>query len=229
MVIKNAYKIVQPFLETISAKDKNSNPCCSYIGQGGSGHFTKMVHNGIEYAEMQLLAEIYFVLKETGKDPDQIASVLETWKPISNSYLLEITIEILRKKDGKDWLINKILDKSGNKGTGNWTTIAAAKLGVPSTMIPAALFARYISTFKEERLQMSKVYGSTNNKFNVDTYELLKAYQLARIINHHQGFKLLDQASKTYDWDLNLSLIARIWTNGCIIRSSFDGRTSRNT
>lgn len=217
---KNAYKLVQPFLETIAAKDKNSNSCCSYIGEGGSGHFTKMVHNGIEYAEMQLLAEIYFVLKQSGMDPDQIASILESWKQTSNSYLLEITIEILRKKDANNWLIDKILDTSGNKGTGNWTTIATAELGVPSTMIPTALFARYISSFKEERLQMSKIYGSKNNKVIVDSDELLKAYQLARIINHHQGFKLLNQASKTYLWDLNLAEIARIWTNGSIIRSS---------
>jgi 6-phosphogluconate dehydrogenase len=180
-----------------------------------------MVHNGIEYAEMQLLAEVYFILKETGKNPDEIASILDSWKPSSNSYLLEITIEILRKKDGNDWLINKILDTSGNKGTGNWATIATAELGVPSTMIPAALFARYISSFKEERADMNEVYGQKTNNINVDTNELLKAYQLARIINHHQGFKLLNQASKTYQWNLNLSEIARIWTNGCIIRSSF--------
>jgi 6-phosphogluconate dehydrogenase len=179
-----------------------------------------MVHNGIEYAEMQLLAEVYFILKETGTTPDEIASILDSWKPTSNSYLLEITIQILRKKDGNDWLINKILDTSGNKGTGNWTTISTAELGVPSTMIPAALFARYISSFKEERAEMNKVYGQKTNKINVDTNELLKAYQLARIINHHQGFKLLNQASKTYLWNLNLAEIARIWTNGCIIRSS---------
>jgi len=217
---KNAYKIVQPFLETIAAKDKDNNPCCSYIGEGGSGHFTKMVHNGIEYAEMQLLAEIYFILKESDKDPDEIASILESWKLTSNSYLLEITIDILRQKEGNDWLINKILDISGNKGTGNWTTIATAELGVPSTMIPAALFARYISSFKEERIQINALYGQETNKIKVDPNELLKAYQLARIINHHQGFKLLNQASKTYLWNLNLAEIAQIWTNGCIIRSS---------
>jgi len=218
---KTAYKIVQPFLETIAAKDENNVPCCSYIGEGGSGHFTKMVHNGIEYAEMQLLAEIYFILKESGRNPDKIANILESWKPTSNSYLLEITLEILRKKDGSDWLIDKILDTSGNKGTGNWTTIATAELGVPNTMIPAALFARYISSFKKERVEMNKLYGQKTNKINVDPNELLKAYQLARIINHHQGFRLLNQASKTYLWNLNLAEIARIWTNGCIIRSSF--------
>ena len=217
---KNAYKIVQPFIETIAAKDKNGNPCCSYVGQSGSGHFTKMVHNGIEYAEMQLLAEVYFILKQSGKGPNEIASILQSWKLTSNSYLLEITVKILKEKDGNDWLIDKILDTSGNKGTGNWTTIATAELGIPSTMIPAALFARYISSFKEERIEMNELYGQTTNKINVDTNELLKAYQLARIVNHHQGFKLLNQASKSYQWDLNLTEIARIWTNGCIIRSS---------
>ena len=218
---KNAYKIVQPFLESIAALDKNNNSCCTLIGENGSGHFTKMVHNGIEYAEMQLLAEIYFILKQTGKNPDEIAAILEKWKPKADSYLLEITIDILRKKEANDWLINKIVDVSGNKGTGNWTTIATAELGVPSTMIPTALFARYISSFKEERVQLSKVYSSENQNFTIDEDQLLDAYQFARIINHHQGFKLLYEASSSYKWNLNVSEIARIWTSGCIIRSSF--------
>ncbi len=216
---KNAYKLVQPFLETIAAKDNNDNPCCTYIGEGGSGHFTKMVHNGIEYAEMQLLAEVYFILKKSGGNPDEIADILASWTDTTNSYLLEITIEILRKKDGKGWLIDRILDKSGNKGTGNWTTVAIAELGIPNTMIPSALFARYISSFKEERVEMHSIYGEKNTTLEVDTHSLLKAYQLARIVNHHQGFKLLYQASSAYSWNLNLAKIASIWTNGCIIRS----------
>ena len=149
---KDTYKAVQPFLEAIAAKDAGGLPCCTRIGTGGSGHFVKMVHNGIEYVEMQLLAEVFTLLKATGKDPDQIADVLETWKVTANSYLLEITIDILRKKEGDDWLVNKIMDKAGNKGTGNWTAIASAQLGMPSTMITSALYARYISFFKDERV-----------------------------------------------------------------------------
>ena len=217
----DAYKLIQPYLESIAAKNKHNQPCCTYIGSGGSGHFIKMVHNGIEYAEMQLLAEAYFILKNAGKNPDEIADILESWSTAANSYLLEITISILRKKEEGGWLIDNILDTSGNKGTGNWTTIATAELGMPSTMIPASLFARYISAFKTERIEMNEVYSTDrNNIFLIDEGELLNAYQLARIVNHHQGFKLLSQASNAYDWNLNLSKIAGIWTNGCIIRST---------
>ncbi len=217
----DAYKLIQPYLESIAAKNKHNQPCCTYIGSGGSGHFIKMVHNGIEYAEMQLLAEAYFILKNAGKNPDEIADILESWSTAASSYLLEITISILRKKEEGGWLIDNILDTSGNKGTGNWTTIATAELGMPSTMIPASLFARYISAFKTERTEMNEVYSTIrNNIFMIDEGELLNAYQLARIVNHHQGFKLLSQASNAYDWNLNLSKIAGIWTNGCIIRST---------
>ena len=216
-----AYKLVNIFLETIAAKDKNGNPCCTFIGKNGSGHFTKMVHNGIEYAEMQLLAEVYEILKSTGKNPDEISDIFSSWKKDVDSYLLEITSKILKKKDNDDWLINKILDKAGNKGTGNWTTIAAAQLGVPSTMIASSLFARYISSYKEDRMNLSKLYAFDSKTLNVKTEAVLKAYQLSRIINHYQGFKLLDEASKMHNWGLNLNEIARIWTNGCIIRSTF--------
>lgn len=215
-----AYKLVQPYLEAIAAKDKNNLPCCTFIGKDGSGHFVKMVHNGIEYAEMQLLAEVYFILKYVGNNPSEIADILEGWKSKVNSYLLEITIDILRKKDGKTWLIDDILDKAGNKGTGNWTTVETAKLGIPSTMIASALFARYVSSFKEERIKMDELYNRRVKAFNMDTNDLLEAYELAKIVNHHQGFKMLLEASKSYRWELNLSKIARIWTNGCIIRSS---------
>ena len=216
---KNAYKLVQPFLETIAANDNQNIPCCSYIGKDGSGHFVKMVHNGIEYVEMQLLAEVYFVLKQSGENPDKIAAILASWTNTVNSYLLEITIDILKKKEGDGWLIDSILDTSENKGTGNWATIATAELGMPNTMIPSALFARYISSFKEERIKMNKAYGNKTSNLKIGNNDLLKAYQLARIVNHHQGFKLLNQASISYDWKLSLSEIARIWTNGCIIRS----------
>jgi len=217
---KGIYKEVQPYLEAIAAKDQNNIPCCTYIGTEGSGHFVKMVHNGIEYVEMQLLAEVFTILKALGNNPDQVADVLESWKDTANSYLLEITIDILRKKEGNDWLVNKIMDKAGNKGTGNWMTITTAELGVPSTMIVSALFARYTSFYKDERISASQnLKSDDSSKLNLTTDEVLKAYQFARIINHYQGFKLISEASKSYKWDLNLSELSRIWTNGCIIKS----------
>lgn len=217
----DAYNNVKPFLEKISAKDKNNLPCCTYVGPEGSGHFIKMVHNGVEYVEMQLLAEVVTILEASGQNLDQIADVLDTWKATADSYLLEITIDILRKKEGKDWLVKKILDKAGNKGTGNWTTIASAELGVPSTLIASALFARYTSFYKDERIQLNNNFKTeTTSDLNLSTTEILEAYQFARIINHYQGFKLINEASNKFSWDLNLSEIARIWTNGCIIRST---------
>ena len=215
-----AYNLVRPYLESISAKDIGGNPCCSYIGPAGSGHFVKMVHNGIEYAEMQLLCEVYGILINQGVDHMTIASILESWKGEVNSYLLEITIDILRKQEGECALLEKILDKAGNKGTGNWTVIASAQLGVPSTLISAALNARYTSFYKAERIKRSKEYSDIkSNSVSVSQDDLLKAYKFGRIINHYQGFKLLSEASKEFHWKLNLSEIARVWTNGCIIRS----------
>ncbi|MFV9550216.1 NADP-dependent phosphogluconate dehydrogenase [Algibacter sp. PT7-4] len=216
---KTIYNLVKPFLEAISAKDANNLPCCTYIGEEGSGHFVKMVHNGIEYVEMQLLAEVYTILKTMDKNPDEIANILETWKPKVDSYLLGVTIDILRKKEDNDWLINKIVDKAGNKGTGNWTTVATAQLGAPSTLIASALFARYTSFYKEERLQANKNFKIIPAALNFQIEDVLNAYQFARIINHYQGIKLISEAGKAYEWQLNLSEIARIWTNGCIIKS----------
>lgn len=219
---KDAYQEIQPFLEKIAAKDKDNLPCCTYIGPDGSGHFVKMVHNGIEYVEMQLLAETVSIIKAMGHNPDAVADILEGWKITDDSYLLGITIEILRKKDGNDWLVNKILDKAGNKGTGNWTTIAATQLGMPSTLIASALFARYISFFKEDRVKGEKDFKSENQvPLDISLDGLLKSYQFARIINHHQGFELIQKASEQFQWNLNLSEIARIWTSGCIIKSKF--------
>lgn len=216
------YASVGYVLERIAAKDLRGQSCCGLVGKGGSGHFVKMVHNGIEYAEMQLLAEVYQVFKfGLGLSNEVIASMFETWRNSeTDSYLLEITIDILQRKENNLHLLDEVLDKAGNKGTGNWTTVAASELGVPITVLTAALFARYLSSFKETRTEASKVF-STNKKvfLFIDSETVRKAYQLARWVNHHQGIHLLDEASKVYEWDLNLSEIARIWTNGCIIRS----------
>lgn len=218
---ENVYSKIQPFLEGIAAKDKNNLPCCSYIGNDGSGHFVKMVHNGIEYVEMQLLSEVVTILKSLKYNPDEIANTLASWQETADSYLLEITIDILRKKEGEIWLVDKIMDKAENKGTGNWATIASAELGVPSTMIAISLFARYSSFYKNERIEASKRFKSSADlKPKISKEELLEAYQFARIMNHYQGFKLIHQASETYDWKINLSELSRIWTGGCIIKSN---------
>lgn len=219
---KEAYALVQPYLEAISAKDKNDLPCCTYIGSEGSGHFIKMVHNGIEYVEMQLLAEVTTILEALGQNPDAISDTLGSWKNAASSYLLDITALLLKKKDNDgDWLVKKILDIADNKGTGNWTTIASAELGVPSTLVATALFSRFISFYKDERLQLNKLFDKNEtSELNLTSIEILEAYQFARIINHYQGFKLINEASNTYKWNLNLSEIARIWTNGCIIKST---------
>jgi 6-phosphogluconate dehydrogenase len=218
----DSYKLVEPYLNRIAAKDKKGNPCCTYIGAEGSGHFVKMVHNGIEYAEMQLIAEVYAYLRFVSKmSPAEISSVFSEWnKGELNSYLLEITASLLLKKEGEEWLIDLILDKAGNKGTGNWTTIAASELGQPATLITAALFARYVSTIKDEiNIRGAQIVVETEASIVLD--EIKSAYFLARIVNHQQGFSLIQAASKIYTWNLNLSEIARIWTNGCIIRSAF--------
>ncbi len=218
---KEGYKNVSKILETVAARDFKGNPCCTYIGPEGAGHYIKMVHNGIEYAEMQLLAEL-FALLSLSMGYEKISEVFSSWNDghLSN-YLLEIMTEILLKKEGDEYVIDLILDKAGNKGTGSWSSTSALELGVPNTMMTAAVFARYISSFKEKRVSFSKrIESQYKAKPNLNIEDLKNAYQSARIVNHHQGFELINEASKNFDWNLNLSEIARIWTNGCIIKSN---------
>jgi len=220
---EEAYAKVEPILTAIAAKDKTDKSCCAFIGKAGAGHFVKMVHNGIEYAEMQLIAEAYGILRfSLGKSPDEIAELFSIWNQgESASYLLEITIDILRKKDGDTHLIDIILDKAGNKGTGSWTTIAACELGVAIPTITAALFARYQSAQYDARQNASTKYKRSIAEIDNTIIKILQpAYQQARLINHHQGFNLIHQASEHYGWEINKKQLARIWTNGCIIRSS---------
>jgi 6-phosphogluconate dehydrogenase len=215
------YTHIAPILEKISAKDKNNKPCCVHIGTDGAGHFVKMVHNGIEYAEMQLLAELYALLSKTHNN-EEIAVLFSEWNIRSEaSYLLEITIAILRKKEDDQYVIDHILDKAKSKGTGSWSSKIALDLGIPSTMISSAVFARSVSSFKEKRTQLANSIPKTEASKSIEVVSLEKAYQFARIVNHQQGFKLIQEASNNYNWNLNLSEIARIWTNGCIIRSQF--------
>ncbi len=218
---KVAYSKVQKYLETIAAKDANGEPCCAFVGEGGSGHFVKMIHNGIEYAEMQLLGECYSILKSQGLSNEEIANALEGWMKDLGSYLLGITVDILRKKDGEEYVLDQILDKAANKGTGKWATASIADSGEPATMIPAALFARYISFFKEKREAAAAAYHHNSQGVNISINELKEAYQFSRIINHHQGFSLIARVSDQNDWKVDLSAIARIWTAGCIIKSDF--------
>lgn len=217
-----AYQKIEHLLYSIAAKDKNGNPCSAYIGPEGSGHFVKMIHNGIEYAEMQLIAETYAYLRYTqGLDPYRIAQVFDEWNQGSlHSYLLESTVQILQKKEGDAYLIDLILDVAGNKGTGNWATIAASELGIPAGMITGALFARYVSTLKESirHLKQASITNIHSTQLSID--RIKAAYTAARIINHQQGFLIIRSASLEYNWNLDLSNIARIWTNGCIIRST---------
>ncbi|PRX49839.1 NADP-dependent phosphogluconate dehydrogenase [Salegentibacter salegens] len=218
-----AYKQMGPFLKTIAAKDKNGNPCCTHIGEDGAGHFVKMVHNGIEYGEMQLIAEIYHFLRfYTKSSPEAIADLFESWNKEMKSYLLEISIDILRKKENSGFLIDKILDAAKQKGTGGWSTNAALELGVPLDTITAAVLARNISGMKNFRVEASNLYNITNNQDgNIEEIkdEMFLAYKTASIINHAIGYDLLRVASVEYNWKLNLSEISRVWTNGCIIRS----------
>ncbi|MEP1032640.1 NADP-dependent phosphogluconate dehydrogenase [Ekhidna sp.] len=218
---KEAYSKVKKYLESISAKDADGNPCCTYIGSNGSGHFVKMIHNGIEYADMQLLAECYSILKGQNLSNDEIADVFESWCSDLGSYLLGITVDILREKEGDEYVLDQILDKAGNKGTGSWATIAIANSGEPATMIPAALFARYLSFFKELRESAAKAFSTQHNTNEIEIRQVKEAYQFSRIVNHHQGFSIIKQVSNQNDWNINLSEIARIWTAGCIIKSDF--------
>lgn len=217
----NAYESVKKYLLTIAAKDKNQLPCCEYVGTGGSGNFVKMIHNGIEYAEMQLIAELVFLLHNgLGWTYDKIANLFSKWNETeAGAYLLEITINILKAKENNIYILNTILDKAGNKGTGGWSTIAACEFGIAGNMIASALFARYISAIKTERIKASKLYSSSSLVQEISEDDLFHAHQISRIINHHQGFEIIKQASNENGWNIQLDQLARIWTNGCIIRS----------
>lgn len=217
---REAYAIIAPFLEGIAAKDHQGNPCCAYVGEQGSGHFVKMIHNGIEYVEMQLLAECYSLLKAQQLSNEAMAAVFESWLPEAKSYLLEITIQILRKKEKGVAILDTILDQAENKGTGKWSTQTIVDSGIPASLIPAALFARYLSYFKEKRGKMAQLFSTKKGAISLSAEELKAAYILSRIINHQQGFSIIEQVAQQKNWAVSLSNIAQIWTEGCIIKSS---------
>lgn len=226
---KEAYDLVAPVLEAISAK-VDGDPCVTYIGPNGAGHFVKMVHNGIEYGDMQLIAEAYYILKHVlGMEADELHEVFAEWNMGElDSYLIEITSEIFTKTDeetGKP-LVDVILDKAGQKGTGKWTSKNALDLGVPLPLITESVFARFISSLKEERVQASKLLqGPSEATYSGSREELVeavrKALYMSKICSYAQGFAQMRAASKEYGWDLQYGDIAMIWRGGCIIRAHF--------
>lgn len=224
--------MVADVLEEISAKaPEDGAPCVTYIGPNGAGHYVKMVHNGIEYGDMQLIAESYDLMKGLlGLSAEEMADIFTEWNQGElDSYLIEITADILRRKDdqGQDGpIVDYILDAAGNKGTGKWTSQSALDLGVPLPLITESVFARYISTYKEERLAASKVLaGPSVAAYEGDRAELIekirKALYFSKIMSYAQGFAQLRVASKEENWDLPFGEIASIWRAGCIIRARF--------
>jgi 6-phosphogluconate dehydrogenase len=219
---KLGFSLLKDILYAISAKNVDGEICCEYIGEGGSGHFVKMVHNGIEYAEMQLIAEVYSHLRYDQKMIlSDIADIFESWnRGEEASYLLEITVEILRFKDDDGQpLLDKISDVAANKGTGSWTTIVACEMGIPIPGISSALFARYLSSFKSKRLKYHTLFSPSQDTFETDIHTIKQTYTMARILNHDQGVRLIKEASETYQWGIDLSALFKTWSGGCIIRS----------
>jgi 6-phosphogluconate dehydrogenase len=226
---KDAYEQLRPVWEKIAAK-VDDGPCVTYIGPDGAGHFVKMIHNGIEYGDMQLIAESYDVLRQLlGLEAPQLAEIFEEWnKGLLNSFLIEITGKVLRKKDpetGK-WLVDLILDKAGQKGTGKWMSQIALDLGVPIPTINAAVEGRILSAFKDDRVQASKALsGPRREPYKGDPKALIDAVRDAlyasKICSYAQGMVMMKVAGDEYKWNLPLGEIARIWKGGCIIRAQF--------
>ena len=226
-----AWPLVKPIFQAVSAKVEDGSPCCDWVGNGGAGHFVKMVHNGIEYGDMQLICEAYQLMKDLlGMNADEMHKVFTQWnKTELDSYLIQITSEILDKKDedGKP-LVDKILDTAGQKGTGKWTGIAALDEGVPLTLIGEAVFARCLSAMKAERVEAAAEYKVKREKYTGDKTEMIenirKALLASKIISYAQGYVLMKAAAKNYGWNLNYGGIALMWRGGCIIRSTFLGK-----
>ena len=228
---KDAYDLVAPILEEIAAKADDGAPCVTYVGPNGAGHYVKMVHNGIEYGDMQLIAESYDILRRVGGlSVEETAEVFKSWNTGElDSYLIEITADILTKKDpetGKP-MVEVIMDTAGNKGTGKWASQSALDLGVPLPLITESVFARYISTLKEEReiaskeLSPIKVPELSNTEKQALIESVRKGLYFSKIMSYAQGFAQMRVASEEFDWNLNYGEIAKIFRAGCIIRAQF--------
>ena len=223
-----AWPHVKEIFQAISAKVEDGTPCCDWVGDDGAGHFVKMVHNGIEYGDMQLISEAYNLMKNLlGMSADEMHEVFKEWNEGElDSYLIEITRDILGylDEDG-DALVEKILDTAGQKGTGKWTGIEALDLGIPLTLIGESVFARCLSAIKEERVEASKVLSGPVPSYSGDRAEFINdiksALYASKIVSYAQGYTLLREAAKEYGWELNYGGIALLWRGGCIIRSVF--------
>jgi 6-phosphogluconate dehydrogenase len=223
-----AWPFVKPILQSIAARVENGAPCCDWVGENGAGHFVKMVHNGIEYGDMQLITEAYFIMKNLlGMSSDEMHEVFKDWnKGELESYLIEITRDILafKDKDG-DPLVDKILDNAGQKGTGKWAAISSLDLGVPLTLIGEAVYARCLSAIKEARIVASKVLCGPEPKFGGDKEafieDIRRALFASKLVSYAQGYALMRAAAADYKWNLNNGGIAMMWRGGCIIRSVF--------
>ena len=225
-----AWEYVKPIFQAICAKVEDGSPCCDWVGEGGAGHFVKMVHNGIEYGDMQLICEAYQLMRDyLGMSADEMHEVFAKWNEEElDSYLIEITRDILAYKDTDgEPIVDKILDTAGQKGTGKWTGIAALDEGVPLTLIGEAVFSRCLSAIKDERVAASKVLTGPAPKFEGDKEafinDIKNALFAAKIVSYAQGYTLMRAAAKTYGWNLNYGGIALMWRGGCIIRSVFLG------
>jgi 6-phosphogluconate dehydrogenase len=228
-----AWAEVKPLFQAIAAKVADGTPCCDWVGEDGAGHFVKMVHNGIEYGDMQLISEGYHILRDMcSMNCEEMHNVFAAWnKGDLDSYLIEITRDILAYKNSQgEHLVDKILDAAGQKGTGKWTGIEALELGVPLTLIVEAVFARSLSSFKDERVKASKILARKSQPFRGDlkgfVNDLGNALYGAKIVSYAQGYALMHAAAKEYNWNLNYGGIALMWRGGCIIRSAFLSKIS---
>ena len=227
---KEAWPLVRDIFQSIAAKTDDGTPCCDWVGDAGAGHFVKMVHNGIEYGDMQMICETYQMMKDgLGMSNEDMHKVFAKWNDgVLDSYLVEITRDILgfKEKDGTA-TVDVILDKAGQKGTGKWTAISALDIGQPLTLIGEAVFARCLSALKDERVEAAKVLNGPDTKFEGDAAamvnDLEQALYASKIVSYAQGYQLMRAISDEKDWELNYGAIALMWRGGCIIRSAFLG------
>lgn len=225
---KEAWPLIKDIFQSISAK-ADGEPCCDWVGEGGAGHFVKMVHNGIEYGDMQLICEAYDLMRALGLSQKEMADAFNEWnKGELDSFLIEITRDILNYKDDQGYLLERIRDTAGQKGTGKWTAISALHYGVPVTLIGEAVFFRCLSALKNERVHASKQLNGPNRKVTVPNRaeflnHIKNALYCSKIVSYAQGFMLLREAAKEFNWNLNYGGIALMWRGGCIIRSVFLG------
>lgn len=225
-----AWEHVKPIFQGISAKTDAGEACCEWVGNGGAGHFVKMVHNGIEYGDMQMICETYQMMKQgMGLSNEEMHEVFGEWNTgVLDSYLIEITRDILGYKDENGaFTLDQILDSAGQKGTGKWTAISALDLGQPLTLIGEAVFARCLSAIKDERVEASKLLSGPNATFDGDKAKMIEdlkqALYASKIVSYAQGYQLMRSAAEEYGWSLNYGGIAMMWRGGCIIRSAFLG------